>query len=113
MKSTGCVFCNIANKTINADIVLESESYIAFNDINRQAPIHVLLIPKKHYENLSAIDNAELCKDLMQGIKDVVNKLEIEDGYRVVINTGAIGGQTVDHLHFHILAGRPLDWPPG
>lgn len=113
MQNSDCLFCKIANKTINADIILESETYIAFNDINRQAPIHVLLIPKAHYKNLGAIDDAKLYKELMQGIKEVVTKLNIEDGYRLVVNTGKLGGQAVDHLHFHILAGRQLDWPPG
>ncbi|MEI7475271.1 MAG: HIT domain-containing protein [bacterium] len=113
MKQNNCIFCSIAHKEINADIVVESENYIAFKDINAQAPIHVLLIPKKHYENLHSIDDLEICKDLMTGIKEVVTKLNIKDGYRVVANTGEIGGQTVNHMHFHILSGRSLHWPPG
>jgi len=113
MSEQNCIFCKIANKEINSNLLLETEDYVAFNDINPQAPVHVLVIPKKHYSSLNDIDNPEFMGKLMLGAKEVAKKLNIDKGYRVVINTGSDAGQTVFHIHLHILGGRPLLWPPG
>lgn len=111
-----CIFCKIINKEIKSEIVYEDDKFIAFKDINPQAPIHVLVVPKKHLENISVV--TEESEKILQGIfcvvKKVAEKLDIlKDGYRIVINNGKNAGQEVQHLHFHILGGRKLGWPPG
>ena len=107
-----CIFCKIAKKEIPTEPVYEDEYTIAFNDLNPQAPVHVLVIPKKHYASLNELDDKEIMSALFGAVKNVVKKLGISE-YRTVINTGESAGQTVFHLHIHILAGRPLKWPPG
>ncbi len=107
-----CIFCKIAKKEIPTEPVYEDEHTIAFNDLNPQAPVHVLVIPKEHYASLNELDNKEVMAALFSAVKNVVKKLGISE-YRTVINTGESAGQTVFHLHIHILAGRPLKWPPG
>ena len=115
--SDNCVFCKIAAKEIPAKAVYEDDSVIAFNDLEPQAPVHVLIIPKKHIESLLALTAAD--KDLLAHITcDVIPQLAkqlnvAEKGFRVVINTGTEGGQTVKHLHFHLIGGRSMQWPPG
>ncbi len=111
-----CIFCSIIEKKIPAKIVYESESVIAFHDINPQAPIHIIVIPKAHLQNILKLSkiNATLLSQLLESIQAIVKDLKLEDnGFRIVTNTGEDGGQTVDHLHFHILGGRHLNWPPG
>lgn len=112
MNKTDCIFCKIANKEIPANIVLETDEIIAFKDLHPRAAVHVLVIPKKHYENLNEADEQTLGK-LFCAIKEVAAQLGVEDGYRTVINTGKKSGQEVFHLHAHVLAGRPFKWPPG
>ncbi len=107
-----CIFCKIAKKEIPTEPVYEDEYTIAFNDLSPQAPVHVLVIPKKHYASLNELDDKEIMSALFGAVKNVVKKLGISE-YRTVINTGESAGQTVFHLHIHILAGRPLKWPPG
>lgn len=107
-----CIFCKIAKKEIPTEPVYEDEYTIAFNDLSPQAPVHVLVIPKKHYASLNELDDKEIMSALFSAVKNVVKKLGISE-YRTVINTGESAGQTVFHLHIHILAGRPLKWPPG
>lgn len=107
-----CIFCKIAKKEIPTEPVYEDEYTIAFNDLNPQAPVHVLVIPKEHYASLNELDNKEVMSALFSAVKNVVKKLGISE-YRTVINTGESAGQTVFHLHIHVLAGRPLKWPPG
>lgn len=107
-----CIFCKIANKEIPSNLVYEDEYTVAFNDLSPQAPTHVLVIPKKHYASLNELDDAKLMSALLTAVKNVVTKLGITE-YRTVINTGESAGQTVFHLHIHILSGRPLKWPPG
>jgi len=110
------IFSKIIKKEIPCDIVYEDELCLAFRDIHPQAPTHVLIIPKKEIPSLAEIrtEDAELLGHLMIKISEIAGKLGIaEDGYRVVANTRSFGGQTVNHLHFHILGGRPLSWPPG
>jgi histidine triad (HIT) family protein len=111
-----CLFCSIADKSIPADIVFENEDIIAFNDINPQAPHHILVIPKKHIENIlefSENDDKLLVK-ITRAIQTIAKKTQMDSqGLRVVINTGKNAGQTVYHVHFHLLGGRSMQWPPG
>ncbi|MGN0193314.1 MAG: histidine triad nucleotide-binding protein [Candidatus Gastranaerophilaceae bacterium] len=102
-----CIFCKIANKEIPTDAVFENDRVIAFNDLNPQAPVHVLVIPKKHYASLNEIDDFSVGADILEGISQVVKKLGIKE-YRTVINTGKFAGQSVFHVHAHILSGKNL-----
>ena len=109
-----CVFCKIIKGEIPARIVFEDERVVAFNDIASQAPTHVLVIPKEHIDNATEVADPGLWSWFMDAALQIVKKLELDkQGYRFVINTGEQGGQTVPHLHLHILAGRNLGWPPG
>ena len=109
------IFQKIINREIPADIVFEDDVSLAFRDVNPQAPVHVLLIPKKPVRSLDELQAAdsELCSQLLLNVSKVAALLGLSDGYRSVINTGSHGGQTVFHLHIHILGGRALSWPPG
>ena len=103
-----CIFCQIAQKRIPAEIVYEDKKIIAFNDINPKAPVHILIIPKKHIEKLQDIgdNDKELLGDILLAIKKIVQKKQIANlGYKVQINCGRKAGQIVPHLHFHLLAG--------
>ena len=111
-----CLFCRIADGKIPSDKVYEDDRILAFRDINPQAPQHILVIPKKHFDNLMQLKNKD--SDLLIHIFEVITKIAEEQGFavsgfRTVINTGKDGQQSVNHLHFHILAGRSLQWPPG
>lgn len=111
-----CIFCKIANKEIESAIIYEDDSVIAFNDLNPQSPIHFLVIPKEHIS--SANDINEDNKEIIGHIFCVINKIAKDKGfdkkgYRIVNNIGKDGGQSVNHIHFHVLAGRSLQWPPG
>ena len=108
------VFTQIINKEISADIVYEDELCLAFKDINPQAPVHVLLIPKKEIRSSQEIqaEDQSLMGHLMVKIPEIARRLNLSS-YRLVINTGESAGQTVFHIHIHILGGRKLSWPPG
>lgn len=111
-----CIFCKIVNGEIESNKVFEDESVLAFYDINKEAPVHVVIIPKKHIESLNSIEKEDgvLLAHLINVIKEIADKLGLkESGYRIVNNCGKDGGQTVPHLHFHLLGGRTLNWPPG
>ena len=110
-----CIFCKIAKGEIPTKKAYEDDKILSFYDLDPQAPVHVLVIPKKHLDSLSAAteEDAELLAHLMLKIKDIAKDLELENGYRVVINTGEDGGQTVKHLHVHLLGKRAMKWPPG
>ena len=111
-----CIFCKIVRKEIPAKIVYEDDDIMAFYDINPQAPIHVLVIPKKHISSLAEVqdEDLQLLGKLLLGASKVAKKLGIsEDGYRVVINTNRDAQQTVFHIHVHVIGGRPMSWPPG
>ena len=113
---TSTVFSKILKKEIPADLVHEDELCIAFRDINPQAPTHVLIIPRKEIEGINAMadEDAPLVGHLFRVARDLARAGGLEEGgYRLVINTGADAGQTVFHLHVHLLAGRTLNWPPG
>jgi histidine triad (HIT) family protein len=110
------LFTRIVNREIPAKIVYEDDQCLAFEDIAPKAPTHVLLIPKKEIASLDALtaEDAGLLGHMMMVVQKLARDLGVADGgYRLIANTGANGGQTVDHLHFHILGGRALDWPPG
>ncbi len=111
-----CIFCKIASHEIPSDIIYEDEKVLFFKDINPQAPIHILGIPKKHISTLNDLqdDDKELLGYIFLKIRDIVKDYpELEKGYRTVANTGKESGQTVFHVHFHILGGRHMGWPPG
>jgi histidine triad (HIT) family protein len=116
MSDPSCIFCKIAAGTIPASVVHSSERLVAFRDIDPKAPVHVLVIPREHLGSLDAAD--ERHRALLGEILLLTRKLAREEGideggYRTVINTGADGGQSVHHLHLHLLGGRALGWPPG
>ena len=110
-----CIFCKIANKEIPSNVVYEDDKILCFHDLEPQAPVHVLIIPKKHIASMDEVqaDDLELMGYIMTKVKEIAATLELDNGYRLVNNCGEDGGQTVGHIHFHILAGRNLGWPPG
>lgn len=112
--SDTCIFCRIVSGSIPAQIVAQNEGALAFRDLHPQAPVHVLVIPRRHIDSLAAADDAAELGALTLLAAEVA-RLEgvAESGYRVVTNIGNDGGQTVGHLHFHVLGGRSMAWPPG
>lgn len=114
MTVTDCLFCKMVNKEITADVVTETDRLLAFRDINPQAPTHVLCIPKEHVASLNDVTDSRLMGDLLLFARDVATAEGLAgDGYRVVINTNAGAGQSVFHVHAHVLGGRRMKWPPG
>ena len=108
-----CLFCKIVRHEIPAKVLFEDEDTLAFLDIHGKAPTHVLVIPKAHHENLLETPD-ELSLALLRSVKRAAKDTGVDQtGFRVVANTGQDGGQSVHHLHFHVLGGRPLGWPPG
>ena len=116
MADSDCLFCKIVTGEIKADIIAESDIAIAFRDVNPQAPVHVLVIPRDHLPNVAAVADAGDV-DIAQLVRlaaEVADEEGIaQDGYRLVANTGANAHQTVFHAHLHVLGGRPMGWPPG
>ncbi len=109
-----CLFCRIARGDIRTAFVAETEDAVAFRDISPQAPLHVLVIPRRHVDSLATADDPSLLGSLMTlAARIAAEQGYASSGYRTVINTGEHGGQSVAHLHIHVLAGRHLDWPPG
>jgi len=111
-----CIFCKIANKEIPAEIIYEDEDLLAFKDINPVAPAHILLIPKKHVSTLFDLtdENAEIIGRIVLLSKKLAIELGLEEkGFRLVSNCKENGGQTVYHIHFHLLGGKAFAWPPG
>jgi len=111
-----CLFCKIASREIPSAVVLETEEILAFKDVRPVAPSHALVIPKKHVTSLhdAKPDDAALLGRLMLAAREVAETLGLgASGYRLVINTGPDGGQSVFHLHVHVVGGRPMAWPPG
>jgi histidine triad (HIT) family protein len=110
-----CLFCKIASATIPVTRTYETDEVLAFPDINPQAPVHLLLIPKQHFASLAHTTATEtsLLGTLLAAARQVAEQQGLANGYRVVINTGDDGGQTVQHLHLHILGQRHMGWPPG
>lgn len=110
-----CLFCSIAKGKIPSDKLYEDEKVLAFYDIDPKAPVHFLVIPKEHIGSANEItsENSSIVAHIFAVIARLAGELELENGYRIVNNCGEDGGQTVGHLHFHVLAKRPLAWPPG
>ncbi|HET9424982.1 MAG TPA: histidine triad nucleotide-binding protein [Gemmatimonadaceae bacterium] len=109
-----CLFCRIVRREIPAGIVHETEDVVAFRDIHPQAPVHVLIIPKTHVHSLDRATDAAMIGKLSLAAAEIARAKGIaEDGYRTVMNTGPGAGQTVFHVHLHLLGGRKFDWPPG
>ena len=109
-----CLFCKIASGKIPATIVKNDEEFVAFRDVNPQAPTHVLVIPRAHVRSLNELDDDSLAGRLVMFARDVAKAEGLaDDGYRLVINTNDHGGQTVWHIHVHVLGGRAMGWPPG
>ena len=109
------VFKKIIDREIPAELIYEDDLCVAFHDINAQAPVHVLVIPKKEIVSLAHLEaeDAAIVGHLFWVVHQLAEKLELSGGYRTVVNVGPDGGQTVDHLHVHLLGGRRLSWPPG
>lgn len=112
MSAADCLFCKIIAGEIPSSKVAETDTVYAFNDINPQAPTHVLVIHKRHTPTLAETSDNQLLGELLGGLRDIAAQLNLSD-YRVVINNGPGAGQTVFHVHAHLIAGRPLEWPPG
>ena len=110
-----CLFCKIVEGEIPSNKVYEDDRIICFHDVDPQAPVHVLIIPKKHIPSLDELkeEDADLISYIMLKVKDIAAQLGLENGYRLVNNCGEDGLQTVKHLHFHLVGGRKLTWPPG
>lgn len=114
--SSDCLFCKILSGEIPAELVYESDTAVAFRDINPQAPTHVLVIPRKHISTINDIGDADqaLVGSLFSAAREIAAKEGIaESGYRAVMNCNEGAGQSVFHIHLHVLGGRPMDWPPG
>ena len=111
---TSCLFCKIVAGDIPSPRLAESEHSIAIRDIGPQAPFHALVLPKQHVDSLALVTDAAIIGDVMMLAAQVAREAGLEDGgYRVVLNTGEDGGQSVHHLHAHVLGGRKMSWPPG
>ena len=110
-----CLFCRIVAGEIPSDRVHEDEEVLAFRDIHPQAPTHVLLVPRRHVPDIDTLedDDAGLLRALFAAVRRVAEQERLAKGYRVVTNVGAEAGQSVFHLHLHLLGGRPMRWPPG
>lgn len=104
-----CIFCKIANKEINSEIVYENKNVVAFKDLNPKAKIHILIVPKKHYETILDLDEKEIMEDMLTAVKEIAKEYKIEeDGFRIINNCKEYGGQEVMHLHIHMLGGEKL-----
>jgi histidine triad (HIT) family protein len=113
---TDCIFCKIVARDIPADIVYENDDVLAFRDINAQAPTHVQIIPKKHVAKIADFEASEdtgWLVALFEAAKEIASQEGLDKGFRLVFNNGALSGQSVLHVHMHILGGRQLAWPPG
>lgn len=110
-----CVFCKIANGEIPSKKAYEDDKVLAFYDLEPQAPVHVLIIPKAHIESAAMItpENSAIVAYIYEVAAKLAKELKLDGGFRIVCNTGKDGGQTVPHLHFHLLGGRSMKWPPG
>lgn len=112
-KDPNCIFCKIVDKQIPSKPVKDEADYLAIRDINPQAPTHILIVPKRHVRNITEFEDANALGKLFQAAKTIAEEERLTNGFRVVVNTGEDGGQTVDHLHIHVIGGRALGWPPG
>jgi histidine triad (HIT) family protein len=112
----GCIFCKLINKEIPAELIFEDDRIVAFNDINPQAPIHILIIPKEHFDSLNVIpeEKKDILSHILLRARQIARNIGIDEkGYRIVLNTARDSGQEVLHIHFHLFGGRRMTWPPG
>ena len=110
---SNCIFCKIVLGEIETKKLIDDECCIAINDINPQAPTHMLIIPKTHVSDITKCSDVNMLGNLFNQAQKLAAEKRLERGFRLVVNTGNEGGQTVDHLHIHVLGGRPMRWPPG
>jgi len=110
-----CLFCKIVRNELPSTKVYEDDKVLAFNDIDPKAPTHILIIPKKHIASIAALEDedCDLVAHIIRTAKQLAAAKGLDNGFRLVVNTGRDGGQTVNHLHFHLLGGRAFSWPPG
>lgn len=110
-----CLFCKIVRKEVQSQILFENDEVVAFRDINPQAPTHILIVSRKHITGLStaADDDSQVLGSIQKAARDLAYKEGLHEGFRVVTNNGRGAGQSVDHLHYHLLGGRRFAWPPG
>lgn len=108
-----CIFCKIIDRQLPSNIVSENEYCLSIRDVNAQAPTHILILPKNHVVNITEVDEPEFLGKLFQTACILAKSEKLDDGFRMVVNTGKDGGQTVSHLHIHLMGGRSLGWPPG
>lgn len=116
MLKDDCIFCRIINKGLKSNIALETDKILAFHDVNPEAPIHLLIVPKYHFANINELtgETAPFIAPMMLAAKDLAQTLNVsEDGFRLVFNTNTAACQSVFHLHMHFMAGRRFSWPPG
>ena len=115
MTMADCLFCKIASKELDSEIVHESDNVLAFKDINPAGPTHVLVIPKEHIASAHELSagHGDLLGEIFEAISSIASDQGVAEGYRVVTNIGRDAGQSVFHLHFHVIGGRELSWPPG
>ncbi len=109
-----CIFCKLAARQIPVQPVYEDEEFLAFQDLNPQAPVHLLVIPKAHFASLLEVTDSGMLGRALAAVQKTAAAVDLTaEGFRIVVNTGENGGQTVPHLHFHLLGGRFMQWPPG
>lgn len=108
-----CIFCKIASGEIRGNVVYKDENVTAFRDLNPQAPIHILVIPNRHIASLAELEDSELSHKLLRAAAKIAADEKLSNGWRLVTNVGPDAGQTVSHLHWHLLGGRHMGWPPG
>lgn len=115
MKLLDCLFCKIVNGEIPSKKIYEDEKVLAFEDINPAAPVHILIIPKEHIDSINSItkENSQVISHIFELVPKLAKKNNLDEGYRLVTNVGELGGQTVKHMHFHLLGGRKMRWPAG
>lgn len=113
MEKNGCIFCRIITGQLSANIVWQDDSILAIRDLYPQAPSHILIIPKEHISDITECKDPFLLGNLFQRACSLAGQEGLSTGFRLVVNTGANAGQTINHLHIHVLGGRRMDWPPG
>ncbi len=108
-----CIFCKIIDKQLESKIVAEHDNYVAIRDVNPQAPVHILILPREHTSDITKIDDPTLLGTLFKAASSIAEAEGLNNGFRLVVNTGSESGQSVFHLHIHLLGGRHMRWPPG
>jgi len=108
-----CLFCKIVAKQLPSKIVAEHDNYMAIRDVNPQAPVHILILPRDHAADITEMEDATLLGTLFKAASSIADVEGLSNGFRLVVNTGSQAGQSVFHLHIHLLGGRPMRWPPG